>query len=946
MLIRDLTCCSPASEALQPPDQDVHLQENKLGGGGEEVVVPEDEDAIPLSGLSLDETHFTLPSRPSYGTKGKAIVLRANYFPMSTKPDLELFRYNIDIQPPIKNQQGKPNRRKIRRLMELLVASIPNLRKEGVATDYGKFIYAAKSLLDGDQPKTLTQQLYEVEEGGPDPKSPTYKVTIAFDGKVGVQQLVDYISKKADVAMSSVEKGAVLQALNIIVTRTANENPDIYGGGKRNKYYYYPANFDAIGYKLGGGLIAMKGFYTSVRTSTARLLVNINIANAAFYPAINLLGLMRLHTPYPSDDAHSGLEAFITRLRVSHQYMRKNMKDPKSPHIKKIKTVQGFAHPHTRYKQNFPHLGNANTITFECPELQKQGKISVASYFKQKYNVDLAKPGDPCINLGTKEKPNFVPPELLTVLPGQQYARKLDEKQTKAMINFAVRPPAANARRIVEQGAGMMALSDTNKKLKDFGIKVFPQMITVRGRILPQVPIQYKVANKSKVPTIVRGAWNLQGSMFTNGRHLQGWTYIKFVKNNLGTTEISTLRGELKKLGMGHDPPFPEAGVTEELKSGRGYQDTNDKTIERIFRGAAERKLQFLLVILPSKDAYIYSRVKFWGDVHYGIHTVCSIGMSLALDKRVNFGAKGIDYSVNLAHKINLKLGGLNQALPSEQLVNVLKDGKTMLVGMDVTHPSPGSLKESPSIAGVVASVDGRYGQWPASLRAQKGKQEMIEHLDEMFDERLSLWRTHNQNALPQRVIIYRDGVSEGQYAILLNKELPQIRKACEKRYPPGRGPKISLIVCGKRHHTRFYPTNKNEVDQRSGNPINGTVVDRGVTMERGWDFFLQAHHSSQGTARPTHYVVLLEENGLNADDLEALTHNLCYHYGRCPKAVSLCPPAYYADLLCERGRMYLYNEFNARDNQTATTETEFDWNRAPWLRDVHPNLKDTMFYI
>ncbi|KAL8692003.1 MAG: hypothetical protein Q9218_002874 [Villophora microphyllina] len=55
---------------------------------------------------------------------------------------------------------------------------------------------------------------------------------------------------------------------------------------------------------------------------------------------------------------------------------------------------------------------------------------------------------------GTKEKPNFVPPELLTVLSGQQYARKLDEKQIKAITNFAVRPPAANARRIVEQGAG------------------------------------------------------------------------------------------------------------------------------------------------------------------------------------------------------------------------------------------------------------------------------------------------------------------------------------------------------------------------------------------------------------------------------------------------------------------------------------------------------------
>ena len=32
------------------------------------------------------------------------------------------------------------------------------------------------------------------------------------------------------------------------------------------------------------------------------------------------------------------------------------------------------------------------------------------------------------------------------------------------------------------------------------------------------------------------------------------------------------------------------------------------------------------------------------------------------------------------------------------------------------------------------------------------------------------------------------------------------------------------------------------------GNPPNGTVVDRGVTMEKGHDFFLQAHTALQGT--------------------------------------------------------------------------------------------------
>lgn len=42
-----------------------------------------------------------------------------------------------------------------------------------------------------------------------------------------------------------------------------------------------------------------------------------------------------------------------------------------------------------------------------------------------------------------------------------------------------------------------------------------------------------------------------------------------------------------------------------------------------------------------------------------------------------------------------------------------------MMVGIDVTHRSPGSKDGTPSIAAVVASVDDSFVQFPASLRMQ-----------------------------------------------------------------------------------------------------------------------------------------------------------------------------------------------------------------------------------
>ncbi|KAL8652070.1 MAG: hypothetical protein Q9226_004420 [Calogaya cf. arnoldii] len=926
---------TPQNEPAQAPAPDPKVEEREKA-----LIRPGEE--ISLSGLSIDE--FTLPARPSYGTQGRPIVLRTNYFNMLTKQGAQIFRYELEISPKLVTKTSKDdknpkvNRRKTRRLVQLLIQNTPPLRGPGIATDFQKFLFSAKQLPLEKGSRTLEQRYWEPEDEGPNEKSSVHQVKITADGSISVQELVDYLTSPPGVTPQGFDKGKVIQALNIIMTRTANDDPTVYGGGASNKFYRLPQ--EGLGFDLGSGLVALKGFYTSVRTSTLRVLVNINVANAAFYPAMNLLGLMRLYTPNPAGDQTSGVEAFISRLRVSHSYINGK---------KKIKTVQGFAHPSPRFKQDFPPFGTAHTIKFECKELQATGKISVFQYFKRKWNIELRKPDDPCVNLGNKEHPVFVPPELLEVEPGQQYNKKLDGNQTAKMLQFAVRKPAENARRIIDQGAKMMGLSLTNPNLTEFGVKVAPQMITVRGRILPPVPIQYKSGKNPKTFTTSNGSWNMAGgTSFSEGKYLRNWTVIKFGRGDIGKPDIDKFREYARNCGVGSDEPAHPNGHPVELQTGKFNQDADDNAIARIFQTAAEKGIKVLLVFLPSVDAFIYSRVKFHAEVRFGIHTICSAGVKMRVKAsppdKAPPGAVSPDYCANLAHKFNLKLGGLNQTLPSEKL-GILRDGKTMLVGMDVTHPSPGSLEGSPSIAGVVASIDGYYGQWPASLRAQEGKKEMIIKLEEMFGERLDLWQQKNRGAFPERIIVYRDGVSEGQYRTLLVDELPQIREACKKRYPGGKGPKISIIVCGKRHHTRFYATNAQNID-RSTNSKNGTVVDRGVTMEKGWDFFLQAHTALKGTAKPTHYVVILDENGMNADGLEALTHNLCYLFGRATKAVSLCPPAYYADLLCERGRAYLYREFNARDNATTTTEQTFDWNRAPWLQGVHAVLKDTMFYI
>ena len=261
-------------------------------------------------------------------------------------------------------------------------------------------------------------------------------------------------------------------------------------------------------------------------------------------------------------------------------------------------------------------------------------------------------------------------------------------------------------------------------------------------------------------------------------------------------------------------------------------------------------------------------------------------------------------YWGNVLHKFNLKLGGINHSL-----VLGLPDmpQKTMVVGIDVAHPAPGSMENAPSVVAMVASTNNTCVHFPGSVRIQASRQEIQKlrrdrlenklegppdgredvveesNTTNLLQERLDLYRRSNGGTFPENILIYRDGkfdapdcrfkltwspllgVSESQYQAVLDLELKPIQVYCEHTYHRHKlgPPKITIIIVGKRHHTRFYPTNEAHADMKHGkpnlklcNPLNGTIVDRGITMHKGWDFYLQAHSAIKGTVSTVHMVL------------------------------------------------------------------------------------------
>lgn len=209
-------------------------------------------------------------------------------------------------------------------------------------------------------------------------------------------------------------------------------------------------------------------------------------------------------------------------------------------------------------------------------------------------------------------------------------------------------------------------------------------------------------------------------------------------------------------------------------------------------------------------------------------------------------------------------------------------------------------------MVGVTASHDEFAFQYNICWRLQDPRTEMIKDFKEIIAEQLRFYK-NKRGKFPEKLLYYRDGVSEGQFQEVLNIELTAMYNACqsveqgyEKRV------KITMVVVQKRHHTRFFPGKSGIGDRRNNNVPAGTIVDTQITHPNETHFYLVSHQSIQGVAKPTKYCVLHDDSNIKIDDLEALTYNLCHLFTRCNRSVSYPAPTYYAHLVAARGKAYI----------------------------------------
>ncbi|KAG8746116.1 hypothetical protein FRC10_005982 [Ceratobasidium sp. 414] len=473
-------------------------------------------------------------------------------------------------------------------------------------------------------------------------------------------------------------------------------------------------------------------------------------------------------------------------------------------------------------------MGLTNTGASETMFKKDDGQeISVVQHFQQAHRRTLAYPKLPCIDVSQhriNEQTNSV---------GANGSDGWVLKKGKLLPSlkpgyfdhsYFQRPE----QRLAAIRSSFQALEYNSATVAQFGITVNPDPVECPARVLPAPTVMY---DQPVVPN--NGSWDLRNRKLWSPAEIKGWMLIIFEREKFFDDEaiqhtVDRLKQACIEKGIkGSDSKLLVERVSPQCDVEKTLGDLGGR-----FKATYGALPNLIIAIMPQSSGDIHPAVKRFGDVTAGVANQplkadkCRKGnMQFFGNVCLKYGTQCLTFYDADPHvcRLNAKLGGINSVPAPDPESNFLSDpvNPTLVLGADVSHPA-GHTEGRPSFAALVGSVDSK-----ASVEGIIDFEEMAIYIIKRF-QTYQVAMEKKKNPGPKRIIYYRDGVAEGQFQSILDNEFAALQRACDKCGLNPR-PKITLVIVGKRHHTRTFPQDPNDrkqADAKSGNCLAGTVID------------------------------------------------------------------------------------------------------------------------
>ena len=797
----------------------------------------------PSQMITPDKAQYKIPrsknlmekKQKKLGTAGRAIKVKVNHLKMNIKLK-SVIQYDVKVTAPWKRTNRKSDASLFRRAFEKLKKDNPTKFKKpyAVVFDGQTIAYSTYDLFPANGYSTSVE-LKEIPD-----IDRMIKLEFAFTrvGEVDISDTIKHYNEEGSTIMR-MEEG-VTAAISVINTIFSYLQSCDQTKVMIRSSAFSPPKGHVV--ELGGGKALWEGLFASFRPAW-KPFVNVEMAHKPGYQNSGVLQFF--------EKVMEGERRGRGRGPPDFSRLHKNDEDILNNAIKGLKIRCSVPPPRNPkgqpIKRDYRAVGLGPKGYQKVVTTDDGRKISVAEYFMEKedYKYEIRYKNFPTLQVGNPTKNIYIPLELTSIK--QQpcpTSKRLTGQETTYMIKQTAVKPEEREKKILDgvKNSGLL----NNGYCQEFQLSVADKFTEVDARILNPPKIGYRPqggdVEAREIVKVKDGKWEVETVQrkplhFVDGKELKDWAVLNLddrLQIGVMRNFVDGLYAAGQKCGFNIDYPFDYYN----------RQGTLEQRFSKIIRDLEKegRELKLLMCFVGFKGDESYAIVKLLGDSRFNIPT------QFVLSKNVN--DKKPQTLHNICLKLNTKLGGVNQVLVNPDIEKVnFKNFKVpiMFIGADVTHPAPDQMGAKPSIAAMVGSMDPMISQYNCEVRIQTGGQvvEVIEDTESMVYNLLKKFYNRSNQKKPQKLIYYRDGVSEGQFLDVMNRELSAMRRACmklEDGYEPG----ITFVVAQKRHKTRLFPVDYKKNALKNGNVLPGTVVDTEITNPTEESFFLASHEGIQ----------------------------------------------------------------------------------------------------
>lgn len=491
---------------------------------------------------------------------------------------------------------------------------------------------------------------------------------------------------------------------------------------------------------------------------------------------------------------------------------------------------------------------------------KKNGQdITYMQYYKDRHNITIRDPNQPLLVSKAKAKqirggsPEefFLIPELCR-LTGITDVMRNNFRLMKAMSDHTRIDPRNRQIRLTDFNKRLHESKESMASLEQFGLGLDRQLVEINGRRLPSDTILFKDKHACVVKPNADWTPDLRSIKLFSRLTLNRWVLLTPRRTK---PQVMDFLPQLFQAATGLGIQMAQPQIVE-------LDNDNATMYAQALENCMRNDVQMIMAIVSNNNADRYAAIKKKCCVDRAIPSQVIVERTITPK---NGNARGLlSIATKVAIQMNTKMGF------APWKMNIPISG-LMVIGFDVCHDT---RDRSRSFGAFVASMDQqRSDVYYSSACAHRNGEELSNSFGQMTRKALQCYISiHNE--LPKKIIVYRDGVGDGQFEFVIDHEVNQVKAVLSEIYQANNmleALKMAFIVVTKRINTRVF--------NGPNNPPPGTVVDQVITMPERYDFFLVSQMVNQGTATPTNYNIIYDNCGLSPDRLQVLTHKLCHLY-------------------------------------------------------------------